>query len=136
MHIVPPAQRDYLADHKLALWFSIAVMVAGLFYLLTPTLVAESAVSRVLPHGLKLLFSFNYALGGILSVYGLVRGRPKPEAAGMALLASALLVQFGAAFYLLGIHVIGSTSIILLFAIGCWQRSASLVHRGHSRNGS
>lgn len=131
MALISAPQRKYLAAHPIALWLSLAIAVSGAIQLVRPELVASSPVALALPEWLRLIFASVYLIAGLACVFGLVRGRPKWEAAGDALVASVLVVQFAAALHLFGTDVIGTALVTALLGVGFAQRSIHLARGGY-----
>jgi hypothetical protein len=123
------ARRIYIREHPLALWFSIGAMLTGLPLLLAPYLGNGSAALEALPPWAVTLWAASYALGGGLSVYGMAHLRVRFEAAGMALLASALSVTVVAILMARGIGSLLSVAFLATLVIGCASRTFFLATR-------
>lgn len=76
-------------DHPLALWLAHAAMLLGFLIVISPALSRDSASLGLLPPLGTVAWGLFFFLGGMFSALGLLTGRAKHEAAGMALLASA-----------------------------------------------
>lgn len=119
-------RRLYRREHPLALWFTLGVAFAGLVALIAPETVETSATYLALPEWLRNVFNVSYAVGGLVSFFGILRVRHNIEAAGEAILASALVTQFLSVLY---VHPTISASFILFLAIGCARRSIILSEK-------
>lgn len=114
--------KAYRREHPLAIWFSIGIAFIGLVTILFPDSVEQSAVTLALPELVRKLFNVFYATGGLFATIGLLRIRHSLEAAGMALLASTLFVQWASIIYLRPTSII-SAFFVLTLAIGCGRRA-------------
>lgn len=123
-------QRQYLFAHPLAIWFSIGVTITGMVALAFPHLADQSAVSLALPDWLEKIFNILLTIGGFMSTLGIVSGKPKYEAAGMALLSGAFLSFFSSIIYL-RVNNVASAVFLFTLAVGCAQRSIHLARRGY-----
>jgi len=133
MNIVAPGQRAYISSHPLALWFSIGFGLVGILALLFPGSIEQTAASTTLPAWLTKVLYITFAVGGISSVFGIVRGRPDFEALGMSLFSSGLIVNFIAIASLAGLGAVSLTGAVFLvaLAIGCFGRVLALTRRGY-----
>lgn len=114
--------RLYRRDHPLAIWFCLGIAFIGLLTLIFPDAVEQSATSLALGETLRKLFYVCYALGGTLGALGLLSVRHRLEAAGMAMLASTMTVQFVAIVYVRPAAWAPSLFVLAL-AIGCGTRA-------------
>jgi hypothetical protein len=126
MRFIPAHQRSYLQSHPLAIWLSLGIAFTGCVNLILPDL-SESSVALVLPPLLVMVFNLTWAAGGALSAIGLLRGKPKIEAAGMSLLASGLFSLFVSVFYVRPLAALSSAPFVVTLAIGCFLRSRHLT---------
>jgi hypothetical protein len=125
--LVPRTQRAYLASHPLALWVSVGIAFTGWLNLLFPEPAAESSTALVFPGWLLLMFNLSWAIGGSLSVIGLLRGKPRIEGIGMTLLASGLFSLFLAILALSPDRALRSAVFIVTLAIGSGLRARHLM---------
>lgn len=123
--IVPASQHAYLASHPLALLLSIGIAFNGYVNFLFPG-ISESSASIVLPPLMLALFNLTWAIGGTLATFGLIRGKPRIESAGMSLLASGLVTLFASILYLKPAAVLGSAAFLITLAVGCFLRARHL----------
>lgn len=125
-YLVPPGQRAYVASHPLGVWLSLGIAFSGWINIFFPSLTAESSSSLIFSPLILFLFNLAWAVGGTLSVVGLLRGRAKIEGLGMSMLASAL-----GSYYLAIISIRLSAAIsagfILFLGIGCALRAYHLA---------
>ena len=122
-------RHSYLREHPLALWFSIGAIVTGLPLLVAPFLADSSSALELLPPWAIFLWAASYALGGLLSLIGMVKLKPRLEAAGMTLLASALSVTVISIIAARGPGALLSVAFLLTLAIGCASRAYFLTGR-------
>jgi hypothetical protein len=118
-----PIHYIYLRDHPLALWFSVGAIITGVPILIAPFLANGSAALSILPPWAVFVWAAWYALGGSLSLWGMVRLSPRLEAAGMAFLASALAVTIVTAFVARGVGALLSGAFLVTLVIGCASRA-------------
>lgn len=123
-------QFHYIMTHPLAFWFSLGIFFVGLITLLYPHLGDETALSIVLPDWLETLLRIGFVLGGGFSVVGIVSGKSKFEAAGMAILSSDMITNFLVVVDLRPNNAATAFFLITL-AIGCAQRSVHLTKSGY-----
>lgn len=119
-------KRFYRRQHPLAICLSLSIAIIGIATLLDPGVASSSATYAALPEWLRRAFNVTYALGGGLAFAGLIRVSHRTEAAGMAILASGLLVQWAAVMYVLPVTWV-TASFILALAVGCAGRVWVLV---------
>ena len=127
---IPPSHRAYLASHPLAVGLSIGIALTGYVNILFPQWTTESSAQIVLPSLILLLFNLSWVIGGTLSTFGLLRGKPKVEGAGMSLLAAGLLANYIAFVYLRPEAAI-TGSFILTLAIACGFRARHLARHSY-----
>jgi hypothetical protein len=105
--------------------------VGGLVNLLFPEAVQETSASLALPAALFYAFSASWAVGGSCAAWGLLRGVRNLEAGGMALLASALLVDYITVVSVRATSALSSVFIVFL-ALGCALRTRHLSKSGYA----
>lgn len=129
-HVIVPLQhRAYLRNHPLAFWLSFGIALVGFVAFAFPNTITETAVSLALPDWLKHAFYIMFFVGGMVSTYGIVRGKGRLEAAGMILLGTTLLANFLVVVYI-KFDAIGQSLFVLTLAIGCFQRGWLLSFGG------
>jgi hypothetical protein len=126
MRFISRTQMLYISEHPVVFWFSIGICFAGFTSLVAPQFTEQSSASLLLPDWLRATFNVTYAAGGFGSVFGIIRGWRKIEAAGMALLASGLLTNFIVFSWVVPSGLV-SAAFLLTLAIGCAQRSWHLA---------
>ncbi len=124
---ISPQQRAYLRSHPLAFWFSLGIAVTVTVAIVDPSTVQETAITLVLPDWLETIFRWSYLVGGYMATIGLLFAKPRIEAAGMALLASGLLVQLATIMYLSPELGWPSAPFLLTLAIGTGSRAYYLA---------
>lgn len=112
----------YRHEHPLAIWFTAGIAFTGFLTLFFPDAVESSATYLALPEWLRYAFNICYFAGGTAACAGLVTARHPLEAAGMALLASALLTQYASIIYVRPPSIWAATFVLTL-AIGCGRRA-------------
>lgn len=122
-------RRVYLREHPLAMWFSIGAILTGVPLAVAPFLAQGSAALTILPDWAVFTWACWYALGGILSLIGMVRLEGRLEAAGMSLLASALAVTVVSTIVVRGAGAALAGAFLVTLAIGCISRSYLLATR-------
>jgi hypothetical protein len=125
--LIPHKQRAYIASHPVVFWFCLGMMLVGALSLIDPSLTDQSATAQLLPDWVRKVFNVTYMIGGGASAIGIARGMLKLEAAGMALLATGLLVNFIVYVWLVHASAVSGVFILTL-AIGCAQRSWHLAN--------
>lgn len=116
--------RTYRRTHAVEISLALGIAFAGLLTLLFPSTVQQSATYLALPELLRTAFNIAYTLGGLLTLYGLLRPKPYEhtfEAAGYGLLSSALGVQWASIVYVAP-DTWPSSLFILILAVGCGVR--------------
>lgn len=128
--IVPRNHRAYVASHPLGVCVAAGLTIGGLINLSFPGLARETSVAVALPPVLFYCFSAMWAVGGLLALYGLVRGRRSVEAGGSVLVSTALAVDYIA---ILAVRPLsGVVSVFILFlALGYALRVRHLVRTGY-----
>lgn len=128
--LIPPRQRPYVASHPFVVCVAIGIALTGYINIFWPLSPTESVAAAVLPPLMLLFFNGVWAVGGTLIAAGILRGKRRVEAAGMALLASGLL-----AYYFLIVSVslpaLRSAAFILGLAVGCALRARHLTTHGY-----
>src|SRR5687767_111049 len=81
---------SYIRAHRWAQWIAASSVALGLVLVFAPVAAAHSPAFEVMPAWAVVAWGAFYAFGGGATLYGLMRGHPKYEAAGSALLASAI----------------------------------------------
>lgn len=127
---VARSQHAYVASHPLGVWLSIGIAVTGLVNMFAPGLTEESSSTIVFSPFVLFLFNLTWALGGSLSVFGLLRGRRKVEGAGMSMLSAGMLSLFLAIISLKPDAAV-TASFILAIGIGCGLRARHLATHGY-----
>ncbi len=123
-------QRAYLASHPLAFWLAVGIALTGYINLFAPSLTGETASSVVFSSFVLFLFNIAWAGGGTFVAVGLLRGRPKIEGAGQAVLASALFSYFLAV--IAARPSFAATALfILCLGVGCAFRAVHLATHGY-----
>jgi hypothetical protein len=122
-------RRAYVRAHPVALWLSVGFAVAGAIQALDSSLAGQSAAELALPHWLHVLYGLVYSVGGFLSAFGIARYRRNLEAAGMAMMASGLVVQFLSIIYVLPGSALAAIFLPTL-AIGFALRVRYLINVG------
>jgi hypothetical protein len=109
-------------------WVASAALISGVTYLIGKGSIASKAV-EVLAPDLVVMFSLLYAAGGLLVLWGLWRGSPPWETAGLALLATGITIVALSLFAILGKE--GATSAILQvgLVVACLIRIHLLMKR-------
>lgn len=123
-------KRIYRREHPIAIWLTLGIAVTGFVALLFPDTVNQTAISLALPHWLRQMFYLSYTVGGTVAAIGLLTVNHKFEAAGLTLLASALLAQYIAVVYTaldISPRSVWSSTFVLALAIGCGSRALLLV---------
>jgi hypothetical protein len=128
--IVPRNHRAYVASHPLGVCVAAGLAIGGLINLSFPGLARETSVAVALPPALFYCFSAMWAIGGLLALYGLVRGKRSVEAGGSVLVSTALTVDYIA---ILAVRPLsGVVSVFILFlALGYALRVRHLVRTGY-----
>jgi hypothetical protein len=128
--IIPRNHRAYVASHPLGVCVAAGLTVGGMINLCFPDLARETSVAVALPQVLFLCFSAMWALGGLLALYGLVRGKRSVEAGGSVLLSTALAVDYIA---ILSVRPLsGVVSVFIFFlAVGYALRVRHLLRTGY-----
>lgn len=98
---------------------------------LFPELFGQASATIGLPAWLHAMFSLMFALGGAMSMFGVLTARVKFEAAGLTLLSSVLVVWFGVSIYVRELSALPGSMFLLFIAIGCWRRAHVLMHGGY-----
>lgn len=129
MRLITERQRTYVRSHPVVFRLCMGLFVTGLLGVLVPDSMAQSAVSAVLPAGIRTLFYLDYCLAAALCVLGQARGKAPLEAMGMGMLAFGFAAQEVAATALLGTPLPG---IFLVFlAWGAFERGLFLRAYGY-----
>lgn len=124
----PPYRRQYVRSHPLAVWFSLGIALYGGITLIANPMTAPSTT---LPDWQLITFRVTWLVGGVLAWYGINRGRSKPEAAGMVLLATGLIVNFLAVMHL-NVELGWPAGLFLVpLAIGCVRRALYIVSQSN-----
>lgn len=128
--IVVPSQRAYVASHPLGLWVAIGITVSGYINLILPHLTDESVAALIFPPLILVIFNLVWAIGGTMSVFGLTRGKPRIEGAGMSLIASGLASYFAAVVSVRAVSALAAVFMLTL-AYGCAKRAYHLATHGY-----
>lgn len=127
---VARTQRAYVASHPLGVWLSIGIAASGYINLLFPHLSGESSSSIVFSPLVLLMFNLSWAVGGTMSLVGLLRGRRKLEGGGMSILSAGMLSLFLAIFALRPQSAL-TALFVLALGIGCGVRAWHLAHHAY-----
>lgn len=129
---VPKVQREYLRSHPGWPWVMVGILLSGIVGLVAPEAVAGSVIALVLPKPLLIAFNIVWVVGGGLGTFGIVRGHPRAEVPGLALIAGGLVSYYIA---IVSVRAVGALQVlfILWLAVGCVVRAVRLVHCGYER---
>jgi hypothetical protein len=121
----------YIGGHRLALAFSLSMVVTGVLILAVPSARASSLSLSDLPTWAAVAYGLANFIGGLCAAIGLIRHRPDFESGGMVLLGACQAVAvvtsiaalgFGTA--LLGIVLRGG------LMVGCLSRGYGIAKVG------
>ena len=113
-------KRVYMLANPFQVFMMLACILSGFFGLFTPG-ESSSAIQRLLPETIQVIWYVGLLLGGILGLYGLVRNM-FIERISMTLLAG---ISIGYAFILFEISpriLTFSVFVIIFFSIACIVR--------------
>ncbi|MGH2937381.1 MAG: hypothetical protein ACRDPE_04585 [Solirubrobacterales bacterium] len=100
----------------------------GIVSIIAPASVHQSVIALNYPAIVFYLFSAVWALGGVLSAVGILRGFRSVEAAGSALLSGGLLVYAGTIFHATSWV---TAAFIFCLAVGYAKRAKHLATTGY-----
>jgi hypothetical protein len=118
--------RRYLIQNSFAFWIGIAGILGGSVYLLVPEALSKSSIGTTARFHLDYLWAIMYFIGGLLTVYGIIKISPRNELAGMCLFVSALLINGFAVVVTFGWRGIPNGIIVLSLSAACLGRAIVL----------
>jgi hypothetical protein len=114
-------RRSYISANSFQLWVGIAAAIGALFFWFYPAALGSSSVGRSVG-ALDDLWNALYFVGGVATVYGVVRPSVRGEITGLSLLTAALITQAAAQLVRVGKIAVPSVVILVCLSVACLDR--------------